>query len=110
MNASTAEVGYERISPKPIRACEHFNLTHVTYWHCIMKQVVLSIHYPVASGKMGAVVGHTADLNLKEIGVNGLRVMDASVMPNIISLKTIVATMMIAKKGVDMLIKDNPRE
>jgi choline dehydrogenase len=39
-------------------------------------------------------------------GVAGLRVIDASVMPNITSGNTANPTMMIAEKGVAMLLED----
>lgn len=43
------------------------------------------------------------DSTLKVKGVKGLRVVDASIMPEIISSGTQAATMMIAEKGSDMI-------
>jgi choline dehydrogenase-like flavoprotein len=43
----------------------------------------------------------TPDLRVK--GIDGLRVMDASIMPRIISANTNATVMAVADKGVDLL-------
>ena len=47
-----------------------------------------------------AVVNH----ELKVDGISNLRVIDASIMPTIVSGNTNAATIMIAQKGADMII------
>ena len=42
--------------------------------------------------------------DLKVHGVDGLRVIDASVMPRVTSSNTCAATMMIGEKGADMIL------
>lgn len=59
-----------------------------------------TVYHPTSTCSIGKVV----DENLNVMGVNGLSVMDASVMPYVVSGNTNAATIMLAEKGSDHLL------
>jgi choline dehydrogenase-like flavoprotein len=63
-----------------------------------------TVYHPTSTCAMGAVV----DSDLCVYGVEGLRVVDASVMPTITRANTNAATMMIAEKGADLIAGKAP--
>jgi len=65
-----------------------------------------TIFHPVGTCKMGKLDDPMAvvDSDLKVIGVSGLRIADASVMPTVVSGNTAAPTMMIAEKLAAQLL------
>ncbi len=75
--------------------CEHIRNTAETCYH------------PVGTCRMGNDQMAVVDARLRVYGIKALRVVDASVMPRIVSGNPNAATFMIAEKAADLIRGDN---
>ena len=70
------------------------------------RQTVITVFHQSGTCKMGQDPMAVVDERLRVRGMSGLRVIDASIMPNVVCGNTNAPTMMIAEKGAEMIKAD----
>ncbi len=75
-------------------------------WLQFARQNGQTIYHASGTCRMGTDANAVVDPALKVNGIEGLRVVDASIMPTIVSGNTQAAVFMIAEKGADLILQD----
>lgn len=108
----TQEVPLQNLGSKlydiPLPHCAHFEFDSDDYWKCATRYLTFNIFHYSGSCKMGPKSDKRAvvDPRLRVYGVKRLRVMDASITPEIPAGHTNAPVFMIAEKGSDMIKED----
>jgi choline dehydrogenase-like flavoprotein len=73
-----------------------------------VRRTAITAHHPCATCRMGSDADAVLDPELRVRGVDGLRVIDASAMPDLVSGNINACVMMIAEKGADLVLDRPP--
>ncbi|XP_069683734.1 glucose dehydrogenase [FAD, quinone]-like isoform X1 [Periplaneta americana] len=97
-----------RLHDIPVPGCEHLTFASDAYWECHLRHYTMLFHHQVGTCKMGPASDPDAvvDPRLKVYGVQGLRVIDLSIAPEIPNCHTHSVAMMIGEKGSDLIKED----
>jgi choline dehydrogenase len=69
-----------------------------------IRSTAATVYHPVGTCRMGAGPDAVVDSELRVLGVHGLRVADASVIPSIVGGNTNAPTIMVAERAVDFIL------
>ncbi|MEQ1952154.1 choline dehydrogenase [Mesorhizobium sp. CN2-181] len=75
-----------------------------------IRKTSITVHHPAGTCRMGADAASVVDPELRVRGVDGLRVVDASVMPDLVCGNINAAVIMIAEKACDLIAMSKVRE
>lgn len=73
-----------------------------------VRQFAKTVYHPAGTCRMGSDQTAVVDQQLKVIGMDGLRIADASIMPSLVSGNTNAPTIMIAERCADFLLSTSP--
>ncbi|KAF5286204.1 hypothetical protein FQA39_LY16374 [Lamprigera yunnana] len=103
---------FKSINPKifdlQLENCKMFEFDTDNYWRCAIKYLITHLHHPCGTCKMGPESDPDAVVapNLKIHGVEGIRVADASIMPQLPRANTMATTILIGAKAADLIKND----
>lgn len=89
----------------PLQDCDRHEYMSDDYWKCYLSHMTSTVYHPVGTAKMGPDSDKNAvvDSKLRVKGIQGLRVIDASVFPTQVSGNPNAAVIMVAEKGADFI-------
>ena len=96
-----------------ISFCSQHKFQSDAYWECVTRHLALTVYHHSGTCKMGSAndPSSVVDPQLRVKGIKGLRVVDASVFPNVTAGNTNAPVIMVAEKISDMIRgKDTVKE
>lgn len=78
-------------------------------WEQFLRRESVTVFHPVGTCKMGADAMAVVDSSLRVRGIAKLRVVDASIMPHLVSGNTNAPTIMIGERGADLILAASGR-
>lgn len=97
-----------RLHETSFPGCEKLKFDTDVYWECAIMQTSITLDHQSGTCKMGPPDNPTSVVSprLKVLGVSGLRVADASIMPRIPAAHTHAPVVMIGEKVSDLIKED----
>ncbi|XP_060517251.1 glucose dehydrogenase [FAD, quinone]-like [Cylas formicarius] len=80
------------------------------WWYCSIRTIASTLYHPIATTRMGnSTENSVVDSELRVHGINGLRVIDAGVIPEHLSGLPNAAIIMVGEKGADLVLSAKSR-
>lgn len=89
----------------PLEDCDRLKYQSDEYWNCYISYMATTVYHPVGTCKMGSDKNAVVDGELRVKKIKNLRIIDASIMPKMVSANVNAATIMIAERGADFIKK-----
>lgn len=105
INSSYFRSQKSKIVDYNVEQCKYLNFGSHEYWKCFVLNLASSMWDYAGTCAMGPEGEGVVDEELLVRGVKGLRIVDSSIMPKIVSGNINAAVMMIAEKASDMIKK-----
>lgn len=94
-----------KLFPNTLPGCEKYSLGSEHFCECFSRTMISASWHPTSTCRMGSKDDLMAvvDSQMRVEGVIGLRVIDASIMPEVTNGNTNAPTVMIAERGSDLI-------
>ncbi|XP_041354808.1 glucose dehydrogenase [FAD, quinone]-like [Gigantopelta aegis] len=94
-----------RLDTTRVPTCSQYTYDSDEYWQCYVRSITTTAFHHTGTCKMGELTDPSTvvDPQLRVKGISGLRVGDASIMPNVISGNTNAPSIMIGEKAADLI-------